>query len=78
MTKYIGYVGTYTKGGSEGIYSFELDTEKKHSASQSWPLSWATRHMWRRIKTTPSFIPSKKQTAKAELLPIKSIKTAAN
>ncbi|MEM5021321.1 6-phosphogluconolactonase [Bacillus subtilis] len=29
MTKYIGYVGTYTKGGSEGIYSFELDTEKK-------------------------------------------------
>lgn len=45
MTKYIGYVGTYTKGGSEGIYSFELDTEKKHSASQSLPLSWATRHM---------------------------------
>ncbi|KAA6453876.1 lactonase family protein [Bacillus atrophaeus] len=29
MTKYIGYIGTYTKGGSEGIYSFELDTEKK-------------------------------------------------
>ncbi|ALC80370.1 MULTISPECIES: lactonase family protein [Bacillus] len=28
MAKYIGYVGTYTKGDSEGIYTFELDTEK--------------------------------------------------
>lgn len=45
MTKYIGYVGTYTKGGSEGIYSFELDTEKKHSASQNLPQSWETPHM---------------------------------
>nr|WGD86578.1 beta-propeller fold lactonase family protein [Bacillus subtilis] len=63
MTKYIGYVGTYTKGGSEGIYSFELDTEKKALTEPKLvPLSWATRHMWRRIKTTPSFIPSKKQT----------------
>ncbi|MBP1931077.1 lactonase family protein [Ammoniphilus resinae] len=26
--KYIGYVGTYTKGESEGIYSFTLDTKK--------------------------------------------------
>lgn len=26
MTKYIGYVGTYTKGESKGIYSFTLDT----------------------------------------------------
>ena len=29
MAKYIGYAGTYTKGGSEGIYCFELDTEAK-------------------------------------------------
>jgi 6-phosphogluconolactonase len=28
MAKYIGYIGTYTKGDSEGIYTFELDTEK--------------------------------------------------
>lgn len=28
MAKYIGYVGTYTKGDSKGIYTFELDTEK--------------------------------------------------
>lgn len=27
MAKYIGYIGTYTKGESEGIYSFVLDTE---------------------------------------------------
>lgn len=27
--KYIGYIGTYTKKSSEGIYSFELDTEEK-------------------------------------------------
>ncbi|WP_156291909.1 lactonase family protein [Oceanobacillus salinisoli] len=27
MTKYTGYIGTYTKRTSEGIYSFELDTE---------------------------------------------------
>ncbi|MDM5201248.1 lactonase family protein [Fictibacillus enclensis] len=27
MTKYAGYIGTYTKGDSEGIYSFTLDTE---------------------------------------------------
>lgn len=27
MAKYIGYIGTYTKGDSEGIYSFALDTE---------------------------------------------------
>ncbi|MGE8203215.1 lactonase family protein [Heyndrickxia sp. NPDC080065] len=26
-TKFIGYVGTYTKGNSEGIYTFTLDTE---------------------------------------------------
>lgn len=26
MAKYIGYIGTYTKGESEGIYSFVLDT----------------------------------------------------
>lgn len=28
-TKFIGYVGTYTKGKSEGIYSFLLDTKEK-------------------------------------------------
>lgn len=28
MTKYIGYVGTYTKGESKGIYSFTLDTSE--------------------------------------------------
>lgn len=27
MTKFMGYVGTYTKGDSKGIYSFTLDTE---------------------------------------------------
>jgi 6-phosphogluconolactonase len=27
MTKYYGYIGTYTKGESKGIYSFSLDTE---------------------------------------------------
>ncbi|KAB7664868.1 lactonase family protein [Bacillus sp. B1-b2] len=29
MTKYIGYVGTYTKKDSKGVYSFVLDTEEK-------------------------------------------------
>lgn len=29
MPKYRGYIGTYTKADSEGIYTFELDTEKK-------------------------------------------------
>ena len=29
MTKYIGYVGTYTKQDSKGVYQFTLDTEKK-------------------------------------------------
>jgi 6-phosphogluconolactonase len=29
MTKYIGYVGTYTKEESKGVYQFTLDTEKK-------------------------------------------------
>ncbi|MEH6942564.1 lactonase family protein [Bacillus sp. JJ722] len=28
MTKMIGYIGTYTKGDSKGVYSFTLDTEK--------------------------------------------------
>ncbi|PLT29066.1 lactonase family protein [Peribacillus deserti] len=28
-TNFIGYVGTYTKGDSQGIYSFSLDTEAK-------------------------------------------------
>lgn len=27
MTKFIGYVGTYTKGDSKGVYSFTLDTD---------------------------------------------------
>jgi 6-phosphogluconolactonase len=27
--KFIGYVGTYTKSMSKGIYSFVLDTEEK-------------------------------------------------
>ncbi|WP_243459438.1 lactonase family protein [Metabacillus bambusae] len=27
MTKLIGYIGTYTKGESKGVYSFTLDTE---------------------------------------------------
>lgn len=27
MTKYLGYVGTYTKGESKGIYSFVLDSD---------------------------------------------------
>lgn len=27
QTSYIGYIGTYTKGESEGIYSFSLDSE---------------------------------------------------
>ena len=27
--KYIGYIGTYTKGASKGIYRFTLDTDKK-------------------------------------------------
>ncbi|WP_138415202.1 lactonase family protein [Aquibacillus sediminis] len=29
MTKYIGYVGTYTKEESKGVYRFTLDTEKE-------------------------------------------------
>ncbi|MEH7224075.1 lactonase family protein [Bacillus sp. JJ1566] len=29
MSKFIGYVGTYTKGDSKGIYSFTLDTDGK-------------------------------------------------
>jgi 6-phosphogluconolactonase len=29
QSKWTGYVGTYTKGDSEGIYTFTLDTEKK-------------------------------------------------
>ncbi|GAA0317042.1 lactonase family protein [Bacillus carboniphilus] len=29
MTKFIGYVGTYTKQESKGVYQFTLDTEKK-------------------------------------------------
>lgn len=29
MTKFTGYIGTYTKKTSKGIYSFTLDTEKK-------------------------------------------------
>ncbi|WP_066192675.1 lactonase family protein [Gracilibacillus timonensis] len=29
MTKYIGYIGSYTKKESEGVYKFILDTEKK-------------------------------------------------
>ena len=29
MTKLIGYVGTYTKENSNGVYQFTLDTEKK-------------------------------------------------
>lgn len=27
MAKYRGYIGTYTKGESEGIYTFILDTD---------------------------------------------------
>ncbi|WP_374718360.1 beta-propeller fold lactonase family protein, partial [Neobacillus sp.] len=26
--KYIGYIGTYTKGDSKGIYSFTLNTKE--------------------------------------------------
>ena len=29
MAKYRGYIGTYTKADSVGIYTFELDTEKR-------------------------------------------------
>ncbi len=29
MSKFIGYVGTYTKGDSKGIYSFTLDTDEQ-------------------------------------------------
>lgn len=29
QTKWIGYAGTYTKGASEGIYTFTLDTEQE-------------------------------------------------
>ncbi|TGB02486.1 lactonase family protein [Halobacillus salinus] len=29
MTKYIGYVGTYTKQDSKGVYQFTLDTDQK-------------------------------------------------
>lgn len=29
MPKYIGYIGTYTKGNSKGVYSFTLDTDTK-------------------------------------------------
>ncbi|UOQ45434.1 lactonase family protein [Halobacillus salinarum] len=29
MTKYTGYIGTYTKQQSKGVYQFTLDTEKK-------------------------------------------------
>ena len=29
MATYRGYIGTYTKADSEGIYTFELDTGKK-------------------------------------------------
>ncbi|RFB12560.1 lactonase family protein [Bacillus sp. HNG] len=29
MSKFIGYVGTYTKGDSKGIYSFTLDTKEQ-------------------------------------------------
>lgn len=27
MTKYLGYIGTYTKGDSKGVYSFSFDTD---------------------------------------------------
>ncbi|MFS0783942.1 lactonase family protein [Bacillus sp. 1P06AnD] len=30
MTKYTGYVGTYTKGNSKGVYAFTLDTDNKN------------------------------------------------
>ncbi|HWJ78917.1 MAG TPA: lactonase family protein [Niallia sp.] len=33
MTKYTGYIGTYTKKESKGIYSFVLDTEEKKISS---------------------------------------------
>lgn len=29
MSKFIGYVGTYTKGDSKGVYTFTLDTDKQ-------------------------------------------------
>ncbi|WP_409295289.1 lactonase family protein [Peribacillus sp. SCS-26] len=29
MTQFLGYIGTYTKGDSKGIYSFTLDTDAK-------------------------------------------------
>ncbi|WP_077620037.1 lactonase family protein [Bacillus sinesaloumensis] len=29
MSKFIGYVGTYTKGDSKGVYSFTLDTDEQ-------------------------------------------------
>lgn len=29
MTKFTGYIGTYTKKTSKGIYSFVLDTDAK-------------------------------------------------
>lgn len=32
MSVYKGYIGTYTKGESEGIYSFTLDTDKRELA----------------------------------------------
>jgi 6-phosphogluconolactonase len=35
MTKFTGYVGTYTKGDSKGIYTFTLDTDHKTLSNPS-------------------------------------------
>lgn len=60
MTKYIGYVGTYTKGESKGIYSFQLDssaskiTETKLAAELDNPtyltISKDNQHLYSVVK----------------------------
>ncbi len=34
MAQYRGYIGTYSKGDSKGVYTFTLDTETKQLSNQ--------------------------------------------
>lgn len=78
MTKYIGYVGTYTKGGSEGIYSFELDTDTKTLSEPKLAAKLGNPTYVTPNKDNTILYSIEKADGIGGVAAIKSIKTAAN
>ena len=69
MAIYTGYIGTYTKGDSKGVYSFTLDTESKKVENIKLAAELGSPTYVTIVKTGKHYMPWTNKMIKAESLP---------